>query len=643
MQILDIILPAFEAPDWVLKVLILVLALGLPIALALAWSFDVKQEKTPGQPEQDRDTPRAGMNIYLIIVALAAVGYIIADKVSLSLDDEPGPVTQPAVTIDDKSLAIIPFKNLSANGENQYFSDGVMEAILNELSVIRDLKVVSRTSVEAYRDTTKSIRQIAGELEVAHILEGSVQRSGDKVRVTAQLIAAADDRHLWSRNYDRDLSDIFAIQSEIATAIASNLELILTSEDEERLVNAPTSELRAYDLYLRSQQGNYGYFLSERPSADARQALSWCQQARDLDPQFALAYTCIASNLFYLGKSEYIPLSEWEAEALENLDKALEINPRLWEAFALRADIFRAKGEMQRALRYTGQVLEINPNQPTYLQIMGFHKITTGDLSEGIDMVLRAYELMARSTIRANVETVASSLVEIAPRVAANLLIDYEVMESPSIETLHNLAGGALYERNYVDYLKYQDMINARLPTPNNQINLALAYLFSGNYERAADIYEQVLAQETSPETVFLKYPFKHRYAYCLMQMGAEERGLAMMQEYRDELLHAVSSGLQLHGNKGAYYDLAVIYSVLGEPEEAEKWLKTAAQLRNEGVFFEVYFVRGDAMLQSLQGSDFVRQVETQLDKNLRTARLLFSEKLAQRHREGKLKWMKDS
>jgi adenylate cyclase len=221
MQVFDIVLPAFEAPGWVLKVLIAILLAGLPIALVLAWSFEI----THDSPGAARDK-RIGLNGYLVVVLLAAIGYLLFDKFYVAPEGVPTVEPRQVVASNNKSIAVLPFKNLSANQDDQYFSDGVMEAILNELSLIRDLKVISRTSVEGYRDTKKSVTQIGQELDVAHVLEGSVQRAGDKIRVTAQLIAAHDDKHLWSRNYDRALSDIFAIQSEIAEAISSNLELI---------------------------------------------------------------------------------------------------------------------------------------------------------------------------------------------------------------------------------------------------------------------------------------------------------------------------------------------------------------------------------------------------------------------------------
>ncbi|MEJ2258365.1 MAG: hypothetical protein P8X98_15505, partial [Woeseiaceae bacterium] len=199
------------------------------------------------------------------------------------------------------------------------------------------------------------------------VLEGSVQRAGDKVRVTAQLIAASNDKHLWSRNYDRALSDIFAIQSEIAEAISSNLELILTHSEQQMLINAPTSELRAYDLYLRgNHRSNVGLF-SDRDADKVRESLRYCQQAVDLDPEFALAYVCVARSHLELGVSDFVALDEWLPPVRANLDKALELEPDAWQAYDVLARLSFSLGEYDAAWRHATKVLEINPNQPDYL------------------------------------------------------------------------------------------------------------------------------------------------------------------------------------------------------------------------------------------------------------------------------------
>ena len=188
------------------------------------------------------------------------------------------------------SIAVLPFTNMSADPENEYFADGITEDILTQLSKIKSLDVISRTSIMQYKNTTKSLRQIGKELGVATILEGSVRRGGNRVRITAQLIDTETDKHLWAETYDRDLDDIFAIQSDVAKKIATALKASLTPEEEKRIDKKPTENLEAYDYYLRgSEYANRSYLES-----DFLIALNMLQKAVELDPEFALAYARIS-------------------------------------------------------------------------------------------------------------------------------------------------------------------------------------------------------------------------------------------------------------------------------------------------------------------------------------------------------------
>ena len=422
IQVFDIALPTFGAPAWVLKVIIAVLAAGLPVALVLAWSFDIKSATSENGSPRATKKPGLGINAYLIAVLTVAIGYILFDTFSSQEEAIDSASSGTAAAYNDKSIAVLPFKNLSSSDENLYFSDGIMEAILNELSLIRDLKVISRTSVEGYRDTTKPVPQIGQELDVAHVLEGSVQRAGDKVRVTAQLIATANDKHLWSRNYDRAFSDIFVIQSEIADAISSNLELILTSEEQQMMVNAPTSELRAYDLYLRGNYRSAASWSGDRNIKEVRESLRFCEQAAELDPEFALAYTCIAASYFELGVSDYVAMDDWLPFAKENAERALQIDPDTWLAYDVLANINRNLSDLNKVAMYTRKILDINPNQPDYLADMAFWEIIHGDKNEGMDLLLRSLELIPGEGASFDLDAIVNKLFWLAPDLASKMI-----------------------------------------------------------------------------------------------------------------------------------------------------------------------------------------------------------------------------
>jgi TolB-like protein len=642
IQVFDIVLPAFDAPGWVLKVLIATLTAGLPVAMVLAWSFDIKPDSSSTTANR-----RMGVNGYLVVVLTIAVAYLLFDKFYLA--EQSAPVAaQPAqmTASSNKSIAVLPFKNLSANAEDLYFSDGVMEAILNELSLIRDLKVISRTSVEGYRDTTKPIPEIGKELDVAHVLEGSVQRAGQQVRVTAQLISTRDDRHLWSRNYDRALEDIFAIQSEIAEAISTNLELILTHSEKQLMINAPTSELRAYDLYLRgSHNWQGGGFWEGRNVNEVRDSLRHCQQAVELDPEFALAHVCVATSYLELGISDFIELDEWLPMAMVHVEKARDLDPDSWQVYVALAQINHAQGQADEVLRNAMKVLEINPNYQDFLVFVGNYLVwRKGEVDKGIDMLLRALELMPGSSVSFDPEQLVVTLNSIAPDLAIKMVGADGCQPDQSIAVLHTIASWSLLERDYDASVRCQELVLGENDSPNNRINAGAANLFAGNFARARELYESVMAAGDDPDRSFNKYPYAHRYAVTLMETGDEERGRALLEAYRATLEAALDEDRQLHGNKGAYYDLSTIYAMLGDKQAAVDMLTEAKNRAAQGAFFDPTWLVGDTMLDPLRDyPPFIRFMETVHhgdDPDTRAIRAKFKERLAESQAQGRLLWL---
>src|SRR6266487_5572282 len=264
VQIAATVLPAFHAPEFVLPILIVLLAVGFPVALVLAWAFDVTPSGIERTPETDGIVgAKNSRNGWL----LAAVGVVIAalavgsywrwhpwknapqTKAIASQSAESSIAAKAAVP--EKSIAVLPFENLSEDKANVYFADGIQEEILTRLAKIADLKVISRTSTQQYQSKPGNLSEIAKQLGVANILEGSVQKAADQVRVNVQLIQAASDSHLWADTYDRKLIDIFGVESEVAKAIAESLQAKLTGGEQRALAIKPTSNSEAYDAYLR--------------------------------------------------------------------------------------------------------------------------------------------------------------------------------------------------------------------------------------------------------------------------------------------------------------------------------------------------------------------------------------------------------
>ena len=378
----------------------------------------------PEPPERLRKAPaRSGsrkaekqpMNplVYLIpLVALVILALIFGSRLFRHREAQPSSVTQnaaltpnriespaPAAAIPEKSIAVLPFENLSDDKQNAYFTDGVQDEILADLAKIADLKVISRTSVMQYRTgTPRDLRAIAAQLGVANILEGSVQRAGNKVRVTAQLINARTDAHLWAEKYDRSLDDVFAIQSDIAQSIATQLQAKLSPREKTALASRPTSDLQAYDLYLRAQ----ALFADTSDPVHARDKLPQADrvlhQALDRDPKFLLAWCLLArvhNNIYWVGL-DHTPAELERANAA--VQAAVRLQPDAGETHLAMADYryhcFRDYEGARRELALARQTL---PNNAELYEYTGYIDRREGQWAEAIRNLERALELDPRN------------------------------------------------------------------------------------------------------------------------------------------------------------------------------------------------------------------------------------------------------
>jgi TolB-like protein len=300
-QLTTQVFPFFEIPNSAVRFVVIALAIGFPIAMLLSWLYELTPEGIVRTEDLDlvhaRSARRATGRIldFIIIGALLLViAMLVVGRLPL--------YRQTGESISQKSIAVLPFENLSEDKANAYFADGVEDEIRTDLAKIADVKVISRTSVMQYKNTaTRNLPEIAQALKVAHVLEGSVQRSANRVRVSAQLIDARNDTHVWAEKYDRDLADVFSIQSEIAQKIADQLQAKLSPTEKSAMNEQPTSDLVAYDLYLRAKELLYDVNPS-RARVDLFKAVQLLDQAVARDPAFLLAYCQLAyaHDLIYL-------------------------------------------------------------------------------------------------------------------------------------------------------------------------------------------------------------------------------------------------------------------------------------------------------------------------------------------------------
>src|SRR3989454_1795664 len=289
MQVASQIFPFFEIPNWAVRLVVLLLIIGFPVAVILAWAFELtpegikRAEAVDGRKSITRKTGRK-LDFFIIAVLLLVIAILLSQRLHRNVS--------PAVSSSlEKSIAVLPFENFSEDKAFAFFADGVQDEILTDLAKIADLKVISRTSVMQYKSgLTRNLPEIAQALKVAHVLEGSVQRSANRVRVSAQLIDARNDTHVWAEKYDRDLVDVFAIQSEIAEKIADQLQAKLSPTEKSAMNERPTSDLVAYDLYLRAKELIYTDVSPLRRKENVLNAVQLLDQAVARDPSFLLAY-----------------------------------------------------------------------------------------------------------------------------------------------------------------------------------------------------------------------------------------------------------------------------------------------------------------------------------------------------------------
>jgi TolB-like protein/Tfp pilus assembly protein PilF len=373
-QIADLVLDNIESPAWVMKTLMLVLALGFPFALLFAWAFEltpegIKKEKDVDRTQSITHVTGRKLDFTIIAVLVLALAYFVwesqkgPDPVSQAQSDRVSGAVNGKLdpTPLEKSIAVLPFVNMSSDPEQEYFSDGISEEILNALAKVKGLQVSGRTSSFAFKGENQDLRLIGETLGVNHILEGSVRKSGNTVRITAQLIRVDNGFHLWSDTYDRELDNVFAIQDEIARNILQQLKATLL-EGEESAVTAARTNTEAYDLYLLAKQRMY-----ERTGPTIEAAADLLDKAIAIDPEYAPAYAQrgIATLLLSEGSGAYgeIPQQQAQAQSKLYLDKALQLDPELAEAWAGMGlhYIDQPKPDLAQATEVLQKALAMNP------------------------------------------------------------------------------------------------------------------------------------------------------------------------------------------------------------------------------------------------------------------------------------------
>jgi TolB-like protein len=435
-QVAELSLDSFDAPTWVMKAILLVLALGLPLALFFAWAFELTPDGLKKEKDIDRSqsiTHQTGrkLDFFIIGVLLIAVGYFTYDKFvllpeatdSATANAQPGP---QATSAEEKSVAVLPFTNMSGDESSGYFSDGLADTVLHMLAQVADLRVAARTSSFQFRDQAMGIGEIGRQLNVSSVLEGSVQKSGDKIRVTAQLIDVSNGYHLWSGNFDRNLVDVFAIQDEIASEVVAALKLSLLGESADSLTRDQTDNLDAYTEYLLAVSD-----LSTISSENLTSGVSHLQEAIRLDPEYARAYSTLGRAYLLMTYWGAMGQDQAVAAARNVASRALDIDPASSEALAVLGHAANWDGDRNLAGELLTKAIEIGPNDVVALDFHAQYLLAVARPEEA-EAIYREMIHLDPLSEAAHVALAGTLLEQKQYDAASDTLADFKVIQADS-------------------------------------------------------------------------------------------------------------------------------------------------------------------------------------------------------------------
>lgn len=531
--------------------------------------------------------------ISALIILIGFSFYFVKDILSGPVDFNPSP----------KSIAVLPFVNLSADQGQDYFSDGITEDILNHLSKISGLEVKSRTSTLQYKKTEKTIPAIGMELDVANILEGSIRKEGNKIRIVAQLIDVKKDIHIWSDTYDRKMTEIFNIQSEIAIEIAGVLETKLSNTEISHLQKGrrSTNDITAYDYALRARE----IWRNWNDEKDLENALQLLEQSVSLDPNFAYGYTMIGMVLHFGMREFGVPTQLWIDQAYHMAEISIQLDSTISEAYLLRSYILKNQmGKNKEAGLDLKKANELDPGNPIVMQAFGRDLIDQKRYKEGASLVLKSinfgfskkdteyyvrwgqiYEYIGNFK---KAEELFLSCKNLAPGWSGSYLLL-----------------GTLYQ-HWGKYDKSVEMLHAGLdivPDDQNFINeIAWSYLNNDMLDSAAYYWSRYEDLEQSFIDISQYVPFRHRLAYVKHLQGEEDTANELFNEQmqfdKERQLGIRGYGAWSRGSH--YYDLGAVNAFVGNQDEAILWLDSAASFG----FFDLGTALNDPLLDNIRKDD---------------------------------------
>ena len=549
VQVGDTLAPALLLPEWTMRFLVFLLLLGFPLALFAAWAVQltpdgIKLEKSVKREGSGPAPARRKLDALTIALLVIAAAWFAWDKFAVrEVAPAQPPVVESSQTSDHRSIVVLPFVNMSGDAEQEYFSDGLSEELLNLLAKIPQLRVTSRSSAFYFKGKDFTIADVGEQLGVDNVLEGSVRRSGDQIRITAQLIDVSSDTHIWSETWDRAFEDVFAVQDEIAAAVTTALKIQLVDE----LPHAYVTDPRAYDLYLQASD-----LLATQAEASALAAELRLLELLEIDPTYAPGLVLLGNVEVFLGSWAFRPMEESFARAAEYGRRAVDASSAFAPGYVLLSQLaVRHKRDWPLARRLIDETLRHNPTDLDARLQASMLDMLDGDLDARVDL---AQELVQLDPLSGQSHWVLGHALMIARQLDESIAAFRKVLSiSPDAAAGHTALGEALF--------------------------------LAGNYEEA------LLEFDAEPWEGFTQYGRAMTY----YRLGDQEKSDTAMQALLD-----------LEDAQWWAAQIALAHGIRGENDEAMKWLDRALELNDQGVLGADVFPLADDLRDDPRFADFV-------------------------------------
>jgi adenylate cyclase len=591
LQLGDVVIEPLLLPDWTMTLVIVLLALGFPVAVILAWAYDItpdgvrRAEPAPRTISAEMARPSrlasrsAGLVGVGILIGIVGVGWYAY------FDDEPArpPIAEASAL---RAIAVLPFANTSGDADNDFFADGVTDDILTHLAVVPAFSVISRTTAMRYKGSEKSAPEIAGELGVAYVLEGTVRRAGERVRITARLVDGRTDQHIWAETYDRQLRDIFEVQTDIARSIADALEAELSTGVAARIERRPTESLEAYDLFLRGRDNYYRY---DREGTE--RAIESFRAALELDPEFTLA-TAWLSRAYAIYGFNHGGGSPFGDSARAIGRRAVAAQPDLPDAHTALGTALATSGRYDEAVPALERAAELNPNDWASIANLGLVYSIVGRQDEAIRLTRRSLERdPARSFLAYG--NLGSYYAQLLLMDEARVALARSLELNPAfLQSTFWIGFIDWYEGRFEDARAAAEHIDAA-GEPRWLLDGGFLFVLLGDLPRARSALERAYAALPGASGSYL---LGVPYAFSLQRTGDEELASRIMAETEDHIRARMAGGDE---SRNLAYSLAGIEAMRGNHEAALDWLEDAV---DRG--WRVVAMSRDPILASLHSSE---------------------------------------